>query len=80
MRSDGVMNAESAALRDLYFLGKPTLSAVCALMEAKLAIAHVEMETAKDQQQLFRAQGRAQIAREILRDLTRGSANSTEIL
>lgn len=79
MRSEA-MNAEAAALRDLFFLGKTAISAVRALMEAKLALAHEEMETARDQQQLFRAQGRAQQAREILTQLTRSSANSTEIL
>jgi len=77
---NNAMNAEAAALRDLFFLGKPALSAVCALMEAKLSLAHEEMESACTQDQLFRSQGRAQQAREILDQLTRSSANRTEIL
>ena len=45
------------------------------LMRAKLEEAHEELEAATDDRQIFRVQGRAHLARELLNALTRNSAN-----
>ncbi|MFR8276306.1 MAG: hypothetical protein ACLU98_08220 [Desulfovibrio fairfieldensis] len=62
------------AVSDVRQAGGSSIQAVCALMQAKLAEAREELEEAGDDRQIFRAQGRAQLARDILGALTRESA------
>ncbi|MCD7985075.1 MAG: hypothetical protein LUG19_12625 [Desulfovibrio sp.] len=62
------------AVNEIRQSGAAGVQAVCALMRAKLAEAREELEEAGDDRQIFRAQGRAQLARDILGALTRESA------
>lgn len=59
------------SLRDIRQAGAPSEYAVCTLMQAKLSEAREELESVTDSIAIFRAQGRAQMAREILDALTR---------
>lgn len=62
------------AVNEVRQSGTAGVQAVCALMRAKLTEAREELEEAGDERQIFRAQGRAQLARDILGALTRESA------
>ncbi|WP_297215337.1 hypothetical protein [uncultured Desulfovibrio sp.] len=68
MRNDAVNTREIAqkALRDIRQAGAASENAVCVLMQAKLREAREELELATDSVAIFRAQGRAQLARDIL--------------
>lgn len=68
MRNDAVNTREIAqkALRDIRLAGAASEYAVCILMQAKLCEAREELELATDSIAIFRAQGRAQLARDIL--------------
>lgn len=59
------------SLRDIRKAGAASEYAVCTLMQAKLSEAREELESVTDSIAIFRAQGRAQMAREILDALTR---------
>lgn len=75
MNSPTQRELAAKALRDIMQMGTASvLQAVRALMRAKLAEAHEELEEANDDRQIYRAQGRAQLARDILDALTRDSA------
>lgn len=59
------------SLHDIRQAGAASEYAVCTLMQAKLSEAREELESVTDSIAIFRAQGRAQMAREILDALTR---------
>ena len=59
------------SLRDIRQAGAASEYAVCTLMQAKLSEAREELESVTNSIAIFRAQGRAQMAREILDALTR---------
>lgn len=64
----------NAALGTLYGIGG-CIQPLCAFMAAKLEEARDAMEQADNDNEFFRAQGRAHLAREILDAFTRDSAN-----
>ncbi|MFR9013723.1 MAG: hypothetical protein ACLVI5_09235 [Desulfovibrio piger] len=59
------------AMCDIRQAGQASEYAVCTLMQAKLCEAREELELATDTISIFRAQGRVQLAREILNALNR---------
>ena len=63
-----------AAFSALFGIGG-CIQPLCAFMDAKLEEARDAMEQAENEQEFFRAQGRAHLAREILDAFTRESAN-----
>lgn len=74
MNSPTPRQLAAKALSDIRQTGTANVQAVRALMRAKLAEAREELEEANDDRQIYRAQGRAQLARDILGALTRDSA------
>lgn len=74
MKEIGSRGMAAKAVSEIRQAGTASVQAICALMRAKLAEAYEELEEAGDDRLIFRAQGRAQLARDILGALTRESA------
>ena len=66
------MNArerERQALEQVRLAPESVVLAVCDVVRARLEQAHEELESLTETAGMYRAQGRAQLARELLRDL-----------